>query len=303
MKKIIFLIFFTMTLFSCQDTRSRKTQNKEQYPPQKLFEGAQLDAAQKIFNEDNSGLGKELKDNPSVVNQLSDVKNYGYTLLMYASILENLEAMKILLDNEADPNIVIPHRFMTPLSHAVGTNNYEMAKLLFNYKANPNPAVGNSPLRAAMFLGNEQTEKKMIDFLLDNGADINHISYLGDNIMEAAARSNIETAQYLMEKGGSPKIKGTEFSPMALYLDSQDKKGTRVKNSKNASYFDKISLFKKQLTEKYNIVFPVKRDEKTEAELNVKLYENLSEKDKKTANFNNNYGENRYKKDKEMAAQ
>lgn len=300
MKKIIFLIFFTMTLFSCQDTRSRKTQNKEQYPPQKLFEGAQLDVAQKIFNEDNSGLENVLKENPKVINQLSEVKDYGYTLLMYASIIENLEAMKILLDNGADPNIVIPHLYDLPLSHAVATNNYEMANLLFKYKANPNPAVGSSPLCDAMMLGEESTERKMIDFLLKNGADINHDSYLGKNIMEAATRSNLSTAEYFLEKGGAPKIKGTELSPMASYVEFQDKKGEKIKNDRNSSYFEQLSVLKKTLQDKYGIKFPIVKDSLAEAKLRIQLYENLNDRDKKSVNFNKNYGENRYIEDKNM---
>ncbi|WP_435525420.1 ankyrin repeat domain-containing protein [Chryseobacterium indoltheticum] len=115
---------------------------------------------QKIFDEDNSGLENALKDDPKIINQLSDSK--GYTLLMYASIIENLPAMEILLKNGADPNIVIPFEGLndTPLSHAVATNNYEMVKLLFKFKANPNPAVGSSPLCDAMMLGEKiQSEK------------------------------------------------------------------------------------------------------------------------------------------------
>lgn len=292
-----------MTLFSCQDTRSRKTQNKEQYPPQKLFEGTQLQAAQKIFDEDNSGLENVLKNDTQIINQLSDTK--GYTLLMYASIIENLPAMEILLKSGADPNIIIPFEGLndTPLSHAVATNNYEMVKLLFKFKANPNPAVGSSPLCDAMMLGQENIERKMIDFLLENGADINHISYLGDNIMEAAARSDLSTAQYFLEKGGNPKIKGTDLSPMAEYIESEDQRRSTDYNSRNASYFDKLSKMKKELQDKYNIIFPVKKNQKAEAELDVKLYEGLREKDKYSVNFIENYGENRYKEDRKLLSQ
>ncbi|MFL9834247.1 ankyrin repeat domain-containing protein [Chryseobacterium terrae] len=302
MKKIIFLIFFTMTLFSCQDTRSRKTQNKEQYPPQKLFEGTQLQAAQKIFDEDNSGLESALKDDPQIINQLSTTK--GYTLLMYASIVENLPAMEILLKNGADPNLVVSNEGLgLPLSHAVALNNYEMAKLLFKYKANPNPELGNSPLCSAMFLGNEQTERKMIDFLLKNGADINHISYLGENIMEAAARNDFETAEYFLEKGGNPKIKGTELSPMAKYIEHEKKEQAKNQNPKATVYRENLSKISKVLQDKYNITFPIKDDPKEEAKLRIDLYEKLSEKDKKSVNFNKNYGENRYKEDQKILAQ
>ena len=287
-----------MTLFSCQDTRSRKTQNKDQYPPQKLFEGVQLEAAKKIFDKDQQGLEGILKNDKQIINQLSSTK--GYTLLMYASIVENLPAMEILLKNGADPNLIIPHLYDSPLSHAVATNNYEMVKLLFKYKASPNPAVGSSPLCDAMMLGAENTERKMIDFLLEHGADLNHTSYLGKNIMESAARSNVSTAQYFMEKGGNPIIKGTELSPMALYISSEERKQVKNQNSKNAAYFEKISAIKKELQEKYGIKFPVEKNEIEEAKLRVDLYEKLNERDKKSVNFNKNYGENRYIEDQNL---
>ncbi|WP_435525419.1 hypothetical protein [Chryseobacterium indoltheticum] len=57
-----------------------------------------------------------------------------------------------------------------------------------------------------------------------------------------------------------------------------------------------MSKIKKELQDKYNITFPVKKNQKAEAELDVKLYEGLREKDKYSVNFNENYGENRYKK-------
>ena len=53
-----------------------------------------------------------------------------------------------------------------------------------------------------MMLGTASTERKMIDFLLENEADINHNAYLGNNIMEAAARSDLATALYFLEKEG-----------------------------------------------------------------------------------------------------
>lgn len=291
-----------MALFSCQDTRSRKRQNKEQYPPQKLFKEAQLQAAQEIFDEDNQKLKNILKNHPDYINKMDE--KTGYTLLMYSSIIENIPAMEMLLKMGADPNIIIPYQGLndTPLSHAVATNNYEMLKLLLDYKASPNPAVGSSPLCDAMMLGEENTEKKMIDFLLENGADINHVSYLGDNIMEAATRSDLETAEYFLQKGGNPKISGTELSPMAEYIQWREKERSKRQNP-NQKFGKKLSNLKKILQEKYNITFPVKKDPKEEAELNMKLYENLSEKDKRSVNFNENYGEKRYQKDKILVSQ
>lgn len=285
-----------MTLFSCQDTRSRKPQNKEQYPPQKLFEGTQLLAAQKIFNEDDAGLENILKEHPEIIDQLSSIK--GYTLLMYSSIIENLNAMNILLQKGADPNIIIPYLNDSPFSHAVATNNYDMLKLLIKYKATLNPTVGSSPLCDAMMLGGADTERKMIDFLLEHGADINHISYLGSNIMETAAMDYTQTTEYLLNKGGNPLIKGTTLSPMAIYIDWEVTQREKL-NKPEQVYIN----LKKLLQEKYNITFPVKKDFKAEAKLRIELYENLSEKDKRSVNFNKNYGENRYKADQLILAE
>jgi len=118
--------------------------------------------------------------------------------------------------------------------------------------------------------------------------------------MEAAARSNLSTAHYLMENGGNPKIKGTELSPMALYISSEEKKQAKNQNAKNVAYFEKISALKTELQEKYGIKFPVEKNEREEAKLRMELYEKLNEQDKKSVNFNKNYGENRYLEDQKL---
>lgn len=295
MKIIIALIFTAMIFTNCQDFRSRKKQNREQYPPQKLFEGIQLQAAQKIFDEDNSGLENTINTNPQIINQLSEKK--GYTLLLYATMLENIKGMEVLLQKGADPNIITPDLFNSPVSQAVGTNNYEMLNVLLKYKANLNPAIGVSPLSDAMLLGGEGTERKMIDYLLEHGADINHVSYDGGNIMENAARDDLKLAIYFLEKGGQPKIKGTELCPMARYIQFEEENQRKHNKTEN---LNEILAFKRQLSEKYNVQFPYKEDPIEVAKLYIRLYENMSEKDKKSLNFNDNYGEKQYKKNKEL---
>ncbi|SUX53060.1 Uncharacterised protein [Chryseobacterium indologenes] len=58
--------------------------------------------------------------------------------------------MEVLLQKGADPNIITPDLFSSPVSQAVGTNNYEMLNVLLKYKAKLNPAIGVSPLSDAM---------------------------------------------------------------------------------------------------------------------------------------------------------
>ncbi|MCD9618157.1 ankyrin repeat domain-containing protein [Chryseobacterium gleum] len=298
MKPIILIIFSIMTLFSCSDfnLRSRKNENRNQYPPSRMFAGDALSAAQKMFDGDLKGMEELIKEKHIDINKLQE--NTGYTLLMYASIIEDLKAMEKLLELGADPNIIVPHEGLeSPLNHAVALNNYEMLQLLFKYKANPNPALGNSPLSDAMTLGgDESTEKKMIDYLLQNGADINNVSYNGSNIMESAARDDLDMAEYFLTKGGLPKIKGTNLCPIADYIQYKEKQ-KNDRNLPDSPYYEKLFRIKRQLVEKYNVAFPYKKDTLEEAKLRIKQYESLSSKDKLSVNFKNNYGENLYQED------
>ncbi|PKF73814.1 ankyrin repeat domain-containing protein [Chryseobacterium sp. PMSZPI] len=261
-----------------------------------MFKGDGLLAAQKMFDGDLTGMEQIIKEKKIDLNKLQE--ETGYTLLMYASIIEDLKAMEKLMELGADPNIIIPHKGLkSPLNHAVALNNYDMLQLLFKYKVNPNPALGDSPLSDAMMIGGfENTEKKMIDYLLQNGASINNISYNGNNIMENAARDDLDLAAYLLGKGGQPIISGTKLCPMADQIQFEEEDQIKFQKT-NTPYFKKLSALKKQLIEKYNVQFPYKQDTIAEAKLRIKLYENLNSKDKISVNFNKNYGENRYQQD------
>lgn len=297
MKAIILILLSIMTLTNCSDSvlRSRKNINRRNLPPAKLFEGPQLKAAQSIFDEDHEELLHAIKAHPEVINQLSDKgEDNGYTLLHYAALLENMKAMESLLQSGADPNIIMPQGL--PVKHAVALNNYDMLNLLLKYHATLNPAVGVNPLSDAMVLGDENVERKMINYLLEHGADINNVSYNGGNIMEDATRDNLDLASYFLEKGGQPVIAGTHLSPMADYIQYKEKQKNE-RNLPDSPYYQKLSALKKQLIEKYNVQFPYKKDTVEEAKLRIKLYENLSPKDKISVNFKKNYGENRYQED------
>nr|WP_295874313.1 ankyrin repeat domain-containing protein [uncultured Chitinophaga sp.] len=287
-----------MTFLSCSDfsSRSRKKVNRSEYPPAKMFSGDQLTVAQKMFDGDLKGMEQVIKTQQLDLDKLAE--KTGYTLLMYASLIEDLHAMKKLLELGADPNIVSPYKgYDTPLEHAVALNHYDMLQLLFSYKANPNPAIGDSPLCNAMMLGGfEHTERKMIDYLLSQGADINHISYGGSNIMEAAIRDDLELAAYFLEKGGNPVIAGTGLCPMAGYIEYKEKQ-KKDRHLPASPYYEKLAAIRKILVDKFQVQFPVKKDTIAEAALRIRLYEKLSPRDKVSVNFNNNYGETLYKAD------
>ncbi|EKB56947.1 hypothetical protein HMPREF9700_02334, partial [Bergeyella zoohelcum CCUG 30536] len=243
---------------------------------------------------DITGMEQEIEQKKIDLNQLDPEK--GYTLLMYASIIEDIKAMERLMELGANPNIISAD-YGTPLKHAVALNNYKMLDLLFKFKADPNPKVGRPPLVGALYLGGfKGTEKKMVDYLLAHGADINNIPLSGDNTMEAVTRINLDMALYFLEKGGQPIIEGTNLCPMANYIQSKEK-WLKKNNKSETEYSKKLLSLKQLLIDKYGVRFPYQKDTIQEAKLRIKLYEELSPQDKISINFKYNYGENLYQKD------
>ncbi|WGU70220.1 ankyrin repeat domain-containing protein [Capnocytophaga canimorsus] len=267
-------------------------------PPSKVFRGEALSVAQKMFDGDIAGMEQEIKQKNINLDQLDPEK--GYTLLMYATIIEDIKAMRKSLELGADPNIIIPAGDDTPLKHAVALNNYKMLNLLFEYNADPNPKVGNSPLVTALSLaGFEYVEKNMVDYLLAHGADINNIALSGHNIMQEVTLDDLDMALYFLEKGGQPIIEGTNLSPMAGFIQSEEN-WLKKNNKSETEYFKKLLSLKQLLIEKYGVQFPYQKDTIQEAKLRIKLYEALSPQDKISINFRYNYGENSYQEDLEL---
>ncbi|GIJ96084.1 hypothetical protein CAPN001_06530 [Capnocytophaga stomatis] len=295
---VIFLILLGLIYSSDLGFRSRKYANRAQYPPAKVFSGEALSAAQKMFDGDIKGMEQEIKQKNVNLDQLDPEK--GYTLLMYATIIEDMKAMRRLLELGADPNIIIPAGDNTPLAHAAALDNYRMLDLLFEFKAHPNPKVGRSPLIDVLLMGGfERTRKKMVDYLLAHGADINNIPLSGDNTMEAVTRIDLDMALYFLEKGGQPVIEGTNLSPMAEYIQSEEKWLKKI-NKSETEYSKKLLSLKQLLIDKYGVQFPYEKDTLQEAKLRIKLYEALSPQDKISINFKYNYGENSYQEDLEI---
>ncbi|MFK8274457.1 ankyrin repeat domain-containing protein [Capnocytophaga cynodegmi] len=295
---VIFLILLGLIHSSDLGFRSRKYANRAQNPPAEVFRGEALSAAQKMFDGDIAGMEREIKQKNVNLDQLDPEK--GYTLLMYATIIEDIKAMRRLLELGADPNIIIPAGDNTPLKYAVALNNYKMLDLLFEFKADPNPKVGNSPLVTALSLaGFKYVEKNMVDYLLAHGADINNISLSGHNIMKEVTLDNFDMALYFLEKGGQPIIEGTNLSPMASYIQSEEK-WLKKNNKSETEYYKKLLSLKQLLIDKYGVQFPYEKDTLQEAKLRIKLYEALSPQDKISINFKYNYGENSYQEDLEL---
>ncbi|MEZ0224618.1 MAG: ankyrin repeat domain-containing protein [Alphaproteobacteria bacterium] len=101
-----------------------------------------------------------------------DIKNHnGQTALMYACINRNLEAVKLLLDCGADPNVVWQPHGVTALRSACAA-----------YGKPANPAI--------------------VQLLLDHGADPHKLDARGQTMMHSAARSGDENTMKLLAANG-----------------------------------------------------------------------------------------------------
>lgn len=82
----------------------------------------------------HSGIMQNLISKGAIVNQ-SD--NYGRTALMFASSGPYPEAVRLLLKNQADPNLVDKEEHFTALMYAAAEGQTEIVKILLTFKADP----------------------------------------------------------------------------------------------------------------------------------------------------------------------
>ncbi len=137
-------------------------------------------------------------------------------LLMSARYRKDKKTFQVLLEHGADPNLRDKDPGFAPL-HYVATYRYpadtapqetrelalvELANLLATHKADLNLLSDNKRQQSALHLAILNHHVKLVDFLLNQGADIH--SQDAKNTMPlgmAAESGNIEMMEYLMSKG------------------------------------------------------------------------------------------------------
>jgi ankyrin repeat protein len=127
---------------------------------------------------------------------------WGMTPLMYAANYANWQAVFCLLNNGADANIVNPGN-MTILVFAALRNNLEAVKTLVKKVKNINTVdstTGMTPLMWAAY--NEHDNPQIIQTLLDNGALVNIKAKNGSTALSwAIKKGNTATVALLKQAG------------------------------------------------------------------------------------------------------
>lgn len=97
----------------------------------------------------------------------------GATPLIWMLGLEDLDAMKLLLELGADPNQFVVGGVSPPLKLAAGGGKLEALRLLLDHGADPNLVYGN---RTPLMMAIQGSHIDCAELLLQRGADINFAS-------------------------------------------------------------------------------------------------------------------------------
>jgi len=123
-----------------------------------------------------------LAQDPNLVNRRDRL---GHTPLFFASGIGNLELVKLLLNQGADPKASDPHGDQ-PIHEAARSRNTAVVQALLEKGADVNARgfLATTPLHQAVII---KSDKEMCAFLLSRGAAVNLKDELGDTPLHAAA--------------------------------------------------------------------------------------------------------------------
>ena len=178
------------------------------------------------------GIVQELIYSGADVNREDDA---GWLPLVIAISKGNLEILKLLLRNEANPNMInmkpcTPVEF--PLAKAIERNDVEAVEILIEHGADVNfiDLLGRTPITYTFL--RENTE--ILELLIQRGADINIVDNQGTSpITRAVGKNKINIARILITNGANVNLKnGDGFSllSIAIWKDSFDMVELLVEN-------------------------------------------------------------------------
>lgn len=200
-------------------------------PPEKIFDGKQVELAKAISAGDVGEIESSIKNgaNPNGVGK------EGVTPLVWAMYNKNKPAMIALLMNGADPNM----RITTPDAHytlqdnsavtfIAGATDNEYLEILLDHEGDMNAKTSaKEPILHAMIF-NDPTNYEGMKMLLDRGADINATDSGGSTLLVTLADLNdFEHVYYLLERGADYTIKdgtgyGADFNIFQEKIDTKD---------------------------------------------------------------------------------
>lgn len=157
------------------------------------------------------------------LNKGSDVNQkdgFGQTALFYAnnynyeSTPNKIETAEILLKQGANPNLLGKFNggCVSPLTLAIANQNVSLAKLLLNYKADPNLTCEDGMTTIQIAIETERYNPtpqryEMIKTLIKAGANASSVNkFGGTNLMFAVSRNEFNIAEMLLQNGANETV-------------------------------------------------------------------------------------------------
>jgi ankyrin repeat protein len=167
------------------------------------------------------------------------------TPLHIASVFGNLEAVKILIENGADVN-VLNNNGSNPLHYAASRDRLEIVKLLVKSGVvlNVNDIRRQNELHFA-FMGN--TNKEMIKFLLETGSRISLDRYESSVLGAAVKNNELEILQLLHSEKNFQSAADFATSTLYAFLQACIDNNTQIIN-----YFLKVDKIESMLDSRRN---------------------------------------------------
>ena len=254
-KEILFFLCLIITI-SCDfknNSMAKSTNYGRQHKPEFYFEGADLSIAQSIYKGETYLLTNLSKDR---INKISDK---GMSFFLYTIYADNEEAMNILLKKGGDVNMFTEvksfqskywHK-ITPLSIASQRPKISYIKTLLLYGANINDNRATPALLNAIL----DRDREMVDFLLNNGANINIQQAVtkSNALLQAADISDYDMVNHLLDRGANPMLKNADGDCLAWTVQYE------MQKNRGTDYYKKTLQDLKKRLEGMGVVFPVEK--------------------------------------------
>jgi ankyrin repeat protein len=164
---------------------------------------------------------------------LNFVANDGSTALMAAAERdENIEVVRLLLDRGADPDLASKDG-TTALIAAARSDNIDVVRLLLERGVEPNAKSKTPQWRGdeftALMWAADIGLTRIVEALLDSGADLNVKSVKGKTALMLAVRNgSIETVQALLRKGAKVNDEDAVAKTVLNYAEEYPQEPTRA---------------------------------------------------------------------------
>ena len=260
---------------------TKQSRIKRNAIPEKYFDGKDLRMAEAIYKSDTKTIERLIKNEGYAVNtrgyrtRTHNQDPLRYTFLGYAVKIGEVKSAEKLLELGADPDLINDEGALwTNISLACSHRNKEMIALLVKYKENLNPPLSGSPIDKLL---SGEVDKKLIEFLLANGADVNHPNYIMGNtaVQTAFDIYEYDIVNFLLDRGADPLQLDYHGNSLASSVQEQLDEG-RV----NLGITGGTQILKARLEREYGIEFPVNNNFAKGRAQSFVRYENLAQADK-----------------------